>query len=199
MEARPEVNPETVQSLRDAARKLLDDETARAASLNSRATALTGFVGVILSLGAAVGVGVGSSTVPATLSDWARIVIAVLAALALVALVLSVALVVVKVLRPLPGLTFATAEVDGWIKPAFTDLPTVQVNGYLTDGYAQAIHADRLRNNSKALWLNRGYVIVAMSLALIAAAGALATIDRYVAVRGHQPIHTSSKPAAAHN
>lgn len=192
---RPSVQTETVKALRDAARGLLDDEDRRADSLNARGTALTGFLGVILSLAAAAGAALGGRITEDGLNHRAQLVVAVLVASALVSLVVAVGLVVWKVIRPLPGKTIGLDDTDRWIEADFTDLQPVMVDGYLTDGYTQALRAERNRNDGKAKWLTCAYMIMCAGLALVAAAGATATLGRYVG-EGHQNTNTQTNGGA---
>lgn len=53
------INAETVSELLAAVRGLVRDEQDRETSFNTRASGLTGFVGIILSLGAAAGASTG--------------------------------------------------------------------------------------------------------------------------------------------
>lgn len=172
------VHADTVESLRDAARGLVSDEDRRSDSLNARGTALTGFVGIILSLAAAAGAGFGTNAV--ALDHWAQTTVAILIAAALALLVGAVGAVVLKVIRPLPGSTISLKDTDRWIEPAFTDLDRVLIDGYLLDGYTQSLRAERDRNDGKAKWLRRGYVTVCLGLVCVAGAGGVATVDRYV-------------------
>jgi MFS family permease len=176
--------------LREAARQLLADEDSRGSSLNGRGTALAGFVGVILSIAAAGGAGLGSSTT-AELGHGVRIAVAVLIAFGLLILVAAVIAVVWKVLLPSPGETIALADTDHWIDPTFTDRVSVNTEGYLLDGYTKALRTERERNDKKADWLGRSYIAVCIGLVLVAIAGAAATLDRYVGGK-----HTA-KPAQA--
>lgn len=190
------VKPTTVESLRDAARGLVADEDRRSDSLNARGTALTGFVGVILSLAAAAGAGFGAS--PVVLDHWARTSVTILITVALALLVASVGAVVLKVIRPLPGITISLHDTDKWIEPAFTDLDQVLIDGYLLDGYTQSLRVERDRNNGKAKWLRWSYVTVCLGLVCVAGAGGVATVDRY-ARAGKGPTGSSHIHAGHHS
>jgi hypothetical protein len=148
---------------------------------------------VILSLAAVAGTTLGGRNEAP--DRWARIVVSVFFSTALAALVVSLIAIVWKVLLPRPGLTIHTNDTDRWIEPEFTDLETVMVDGYLLDGYAQALHAVRDRNEGKATWLGRGFIIVCIALGCVAIAGVTATLDRY-AIRGrtNPPVRTRTKP-----
>jgi hypothetical protein len=168
----------TVEELRDAVHDLLKDEDARAQSLNGRATGLTGFVGVILSVAAAAGA-VGAPDRAGGLTRSVELLVALLVAIALAALVSAVVIVVVKVLLPSPGLRIATSEVERYPTYEFVTQPRVMIQGRLLRGYVEALARDRERNEMKARWLKLSYVVVTFGLALVSLAGVVATIGRY--------------------
>lgn len=174
----------TVGELRDAVRAILDDEQDRGDSLNSRASGLAGFIGVILSVAAAAGATLGGSDAGDELESWVRVGVAGSLAVALAALVAAVILVVWKVLRPQPLLAVSTDDTDRYTQQPFVSYQPVQVHGYLVDAYAQALKAERSCNDGKARWLNRVYVLVCVALALVALAGGAATLDRNVGDSG---------------
>ena len=170
----------TVEELLVAVQALLKDESDRAASLNGRASGLTGFIGIILSIATAAVAAIGKDA-GTGLHDWVRIAVGGLVALALASLVAAVIAVVVKVLLPTEGLTIATAEVMAYPTWEFISRDTTLVRGHLMRGYAIALERDRHRNSDKATWLGRGYKLVCVGIVLVAIAGASATLDRYVA------------------
>ena len=174
-----QIVPETVTALRDAARLLWKDEDDRASSLNARASGLTGFIGVILSLAAVVGT-IGGTTASSRLADWVRVSVGIVVALALIVLVVAVFLAVWKVLLPRPGITISREDTDHYVLPKFTSLEPTMLNGYLVDAYTQALKIERARNDEKACWLSRSYKLLCAGLALVALAGAVATLDAYV-------------------
>ena len=174
------IDPETLRTLRDAARELLSDEDRRSDSLTARGTALTGFVGVVLSLSAAVVGTLGLATSEARLDRWATAVVGGLLTSALVSLMAAVGIVVWTVIRPFPGTTISLGDTERWTQPEFTQLEAVVVYAYLTNGYRQALRSERHRNNRKARWLTRAYLIVSLGLAFVAVSAALAIVDRYV-------------------
>lgn len=174
-----EIVPATVAELRDGLRGLLDDEDARANSLNARGSALTGFVGVVLSVAAATVVSVGSGGAT-ELRHGVKVGVGVVVAVAFVALLLALVCLVVWVLLPRPGKTIGTDDTDQWGTWHYVSQETVKITGYLLNGYSKALRTERVKNGRKAKWLRRSYVLVLVGLGLIALAGAAATLDRYV-------------------
>jgi hypothetical protein len=170
---------ETVEELLRAVRHFLKDEADRSASLMARGSGLTGFVGIILSVAAAVGA-FGTSGLGG-LHHSVRVLAGALVTLALVLLVASVVAVVLKVLRPAPGFTVATEEVEQYPTFGFISRDRVMVQGDLMTGLVAALRKDRDNNDDKAKWLQRSYYGVCVALGLVALAGALGTLDRYVA------------------
>lgn len=187
-----QIVPGTVAELRDAVRGLLKDEDERANSLNTRASALTGFVGVILSVAAAAGVAIGTGSGP-QLSGWGKATVGPLMGIALISLVAAVVLAVAKVLFPREGISIATEDTDRYILPEFTGLKPGMVSGYLADAYAQALKIERVKNKTKATWLGRAYLMVCAGLVAVALAGALATLDRYVGDGEREPERAESR------
>jgi hypothetical protein len=179
---KPEIDPGSVEELLATVKDLLKDESDRATSLNGRGSGLTGFIGVILSLAAATGAALGRDA-GASLHPWVRIAVGVLVVLALVALGGAVIAVVAKVLIPTEGITIATREAKQYPTWSFISRERVMIQGHVMRGYVGALERDRKRNASKATWLGRGYKLVTVGLIAIGLAGAIATIDRYVAGR----------------
>lgn len=174
-----DIVPESVEELRNAVRDLLKDEDARAQSLNTRASGLTGFVGLILSVAAAAGA-VGGRGTTADLHHWSRIVIGGSVAGALLALVAAVFVSVVKVLLPSPGVTISIEEVERYPLPESVSLDKVIIQGRLMWGFVDALKRERQRNESKAGWLKFSYIVVCVGLGLVSLAGATAIVGRYV-------------------
>lgn len=178
-----EIVDASVGELLGAIRHLLADEESRASSLNSRGSGLTGFIGVILSVAAAAGAGL---TVKG-LDHWARVVVGVLVGIAFLVLVIAVVLVVARVLVPTDGVAISVDEAQKFPTWEFIARPQVMIQGHLMRGYLRTLARDRQRNNTKALWLRISYILVTVGLILVAAAGAVATLDRYVRAPAKQP------------
>jgi hypothetical protein len=171
---------ETVTELLSTVRGLLKDEGDREASLNARASGLTGFVGLILSLAAAAGAATGKDA-GVGLHHGVRVLTGALVAGALVVLAAAVVLVVVKVLLPKQSSVIATTEATRYPTWEFISQEHVMVQGRLMRGFVGSLEHDRERNALKAEWLSRSYVLVCTGLVLVACAGVAGTLDRYVA------------------
>jgi hypothetical protein len=176
----PKIDPETVAELLSTVRDLQRDESERASSLNTRASGLTGFVGLILSIAAAAVAATGKSA-GVGLDHWARVFTGLFVAIALVLLVLAIVVVVAKVLVPTPGWSLAIGEVQRYPTWDFIAQECVMIQGRVMQGFVVALRRDRARNAAKATWLARSYWLVCVGLALVGSAGVLSTIDRYVA------------------
>jgi len=176
----PEINEATVSELLSTVRGLLKDEGDREASLNTRASGLTGFVGLILSLAAAAGAGLGKDA-GAGLDHGVRVLSGILVAGALVTLAAAVVLVVAKVLLPKRGVVIATSEAVRYPTWEFISQEHVMIQGRLMSGLLNSLEVDRRRNALKAMWLSRTYTLVCIGLLLVASAGVAGTLDRYVA------------------
>lgn len=170
----------TVTELLSTVQGLLKDEEDRATSLNARASGLTGFVGIILSLAAAAGAATGKDA-GAGLHHGVRVLTGVLVASALVMLALAVVLVVARVLLPTPSFTIATDEATRYPTWEFISQEHVMIQGRLMRGSVITLTRDRERNALKAKWLRRSSVLVCTGLLFVASAGVAGTLDRYVA------------------
>jgi hypothetical protein len=177
---KPNINRETVAELLATVRALQKDEGERASSLNARASGLTGFVGLILSIAAAAVAATGDSA-EAGLNREVRILTGSFVVAALVLLVLAIVVVVARVLVPTPGWSIAVAEVKRYPTWEFIAEDPVMIRGRLLKGSAEALDRDRARNAMKAKWLGRSYWLVCIGLAFVAMAGIVSTLDRYVA------------------
>jgi hypothetical protein len=174
------INAETVSELLSAVQGLVKDEHDRESSFNSRASGLTGFVGIILSLAAAAGATAGE-TAGVGLHHGVRVFAAVLVALALLVLASAVVLVVWKVLLPKPALTIDTNEIEQYPTNEFIHRDHVGIQGHLMNGFIESLKTERARNALKAEWLGWSYKLVCAGLSLVALAGVASTLDRYVA------------------
>jgi hypothetical protein len=179
-----EVVEATVDELFGAVQAFLHEEEARAASLNSRGSGLTGFVGIILSIAAAVGTLGGNAASLRDLHHAVRVLVGVLLATALFLLILAIIFVVWKVLLPKEGYTVDLSEIERFPTFEYISRQRVQVQGDLMLGLVTALEADRRRNDDKATWLGRSYKTVCLGLILVALAGTSASLDRYVAGDG---------------
>jgi hypothetical protein len=173
-----EIVPESVEELRNAVRDLVKDEDARAQSLNARASGLTGFVGLILSVAAAAGVGGRGTT--AVLHHWPRVVVGVSVAAALLALVAAVFVAVVKVLLPSVGFTTSMEEVERYPLQESISEDKVMIQGRLMWGFVGTLRRERERNDDKERWLKLSYVVVCLGLGFVSVAGTTAIVAGYV-------------------
>jgi hypothetical protein len=174
-----DIVPETVEELRNAVRDLVKDEDARAESLNSRASGLTGFVGLILSVAAAAGA-IGGRATTAGLHQWSRVVVGVSVAAALLALVAAVFVSVVKVLLPRPGIAISMEEVERYPLSESVSQDKVMIQGRLMWGFIESLKRERQLNDSKARCLKFSYIAVCVGLSLVSLAGTTAIVDGYV-------------------
>jgi hypothetical protein len=173
------MNEETVAELLTTVRWLQSDERERASGLNTRASGLTGFVGLILSIAAAAVAATGKGA-GAGLHHDVRVVTGALVVAALFVLALTIVVVVAKVLVPTPGWSLAISEVRRFPNWEFIAQDRVKVQGHVMRGLVLALDGDRERNAVKAKWLARSYWLVCLGLALVASAGIISTLDRYV-------------------
>jgi hypothetical protein len=178
--AEPVIVAETVTELLSTVRGLLKDEGDTEASLNARASGLTGFVGLILSLAAAAGATTGKDA-GLGLHHGVRVLTGILVAGALVALAAAVVLVVARVLLPKQTVVIAANEATEYPTWEFISQEHVMIQGRLMRGFLASLERDRERNALKAKWLSRSYVLVCTGLLLVACAGVAGTLDRYVA------------------
>jgi hypothetical protein len=173
-------NSETVSELLSAVQGLVKDERDRETGFYSRASGLTGFVGLILALATAAGATTGRNA-GAGLHHGVRVFAGILVALALLVLASAVVLVVWKVLLPRPALTIDTDEVERYPTNEFVYRDHVGIQGHLMNGFVISLKRERERNASKAVWLGWSYKLVCAGLVLVAFAGMAGTLDRYVA------------------
>lgn len=168
----------TLAELRDTMRDLLKEEDERGNSLNIRASALTGFVGVILSVAAAAGLTGGVGDQPGR--DWVKALVVMLMTAALTSLIFAVGAAVFFVLRPQRGVTVGLNDTAKFNETDFTSLEPPSIHRYLIDAYGQALTVARNRNDKKASWLTASYAALLVGVAAVALAGFTATLDSYV-------------------
>jgi hypothetical protein len=173
----------TVDELLATVNGLLKDETDRATSLNTRASGLTGFIGIILSVAAAAGAAT-SSTTGAALDHWVRVLVGICLVLALGLLVAALILVIAKVLLPTEGFTISMEQVRQYPNWKSISRERALVQGEILRNFVRTLERDRLRNAGKARWLGRSYKLVGAGLILVALSGGAATLDRYVGGAG---------------
>lgn len=123
----PPIVAETVDELLSAVQGLVRDESERATVLDTRASVLTGVVGIVLSVAAAAGVATGKGA-GVGLDHGVRVLVGALVALALAVLVTAVVVVVVKVLVPGHGVTIALSEVKRYPTYEFISQERVMIS-----------------------------------------------------------------------
>jgi hypothetical protein len=165
----------TLEELRDTLRDLLKEEDERGQSLNTRAAALTGFAGVILSLAAAAAL-----TGEEPERDWVKALVVVLMTIALASLLAAVGAAVFFVLRPQRGFTIGLEDTKRFNDEEFTSLEVPSFHRYLIDAYKRTLGVARNRNDKKAIWLTISYVALLIGVAAVGLAAFTVTLDRYV-------------------
>jgi hypothetical protein len=169
-----QANEKTVQALLDGVREMLQDESQRGESLNSRGAAVSGFLGIVIALSGTVeGTTFGSG------GEY-HAVAACLAAAALVALLGSVGLIGWGVLLPSAADAIAIEDVEKFPTYRFITQTPLMVSGYLLTGSVGVLKRERTRNNRKARWLRFGYIAMSFGLLLVSAAGIVLTIEAVV-------------------
>jgi hypothetical protein len=165
---RPDVRlrPDTVDALLEAVRDLLRTEDTRSQGLNGRGTALTGFVGIIVSVSATVGKAILSGS---GVHDGWRTAAAWVLGIGLVLLMLSVVSVVWGVLLPQSSVAIATSEVGLFAEPEYVFREKVMVQGSILRGLIDVLAAERDANGHKADWLKASYLLLTSGLVLVAA------------------------------
>jgi hypothetical protein len=167
-------NEKTVSILLDGVRRMLDDENQRGESLNSRAAAVSGFLGIVIAVSGTVeGTTFGSG-------GGYHAVAACLAGAALIALLISVGLIGWGVLLPTAAEAVAIADVEKFPTYRFITRDPTMTSGYLLRGDIGVLKRERDRNNRKARWLRYGYVAMATGLLFVSSAGIVLTIDAVV-------------------
>jgi len=126
--AEPVIVEETVEELRQAVRRFLDDEDSRAQSLNNRASGLTAFVGVIVPLA-----GLLVRPYPGV-NEGVRTFIAIVAPIGFLLLLLGAAFAVRKVLLPSEGVAVSVDEVKRHPTYQFIGEKSLMVKGRLLRG-----------------------------------------------------------------
>lgn len=166
-----ESNPKTVEVLLDAVRRMLDEEDRRGESLNLRASAVAGFLAIMIGF---------AGTIVATASRSGgefHAVAAGLAGAAMVALVTAIGLLGWGVLLPGSAKAISIHDVEAFPTRRWINEETVMVRGYLLRGAIGVLKRDRERNNWKARWLRYGYLGMGAGLLLVSAAGLVLAIE----------------------
>jgi hypothetical protein len=174
------VNDETVNALLAGVQRLMTSEESRGESLNGRASGVTGFIALIVSVAAALS-RVPTGTVHGTTRTVALLVFLGSVGAFLVALWMAI----FKVLRPSPGLTIADNEVQQYPTYAWIKRRPVEVQGHLMKAVIETLNSERARNDGKARWLNRAYVALLVGVICLAGDGLILLHD--AGSRGDSP------------
>src|SRR5947209_236341 len=167
----PKPDEKTVEALLEGVRQMLQDESQRGESLNSRGAAVSGFLGIVIALSGTVeGTTFGSG------GEY-HAVAACLAAAALVSLLLSVGLIGWRVLLPTAADAIAIEDVEKYPTNRFLTQTPLMVNGYFLNGSVKVLKRERNRNNRKARGLRYGYIAMSIGLLLVSGAGIVLTIE----------------------
>ncbi len=143
-------------------RELLRAEETRATSLHTRGSGLAGFVGVIVSVSAAV----GRDALSADLSDGLGLLAVALFATALAALLAAVLCVVLRVLLPQSHETLAMSDVRRYPLPDFVFQDKVMVQGRTMRGLIEELGSQRGLNDARARGLQHSYTLLLVGLGL---------------------------------
>lgn len=159
----------TVDALLETVRHLLEEESARDQSFNARGVGIAGFVGIVVSLSAALGrdaLSVGWD------SPWKGIAVGLFAG-ALTALLSALVILLAKVLMPKESVSLSIEEVERYPLPEFVYAPKVMNQGSTLRGLIEALVIQRARASSKAGGLHWSYRLVVIGLTCISILGFL--------------------------
>jgi hypothetical protein len=170
-EASPQVEPETVEILLDATRRMLDNEGQRGQGLEGRGTAIAGFLGITIALAGSVEASTRGSR------GGYHAAASALVGAALIALLVAVGLIGWGVLLPTPTQAVAMEEIERFPTLRFVARDPVMTQGYLLRGAIGVLRRERRRNNHKARWLRYGYLGMGVGLLLVTSAGLVLTIQ----------------------
>lgn len=168
-----QVNPETVETLYAAVGEFLSAEDAREQSFNTRAGGLAGFVGIIVSISAAV----GKVALDEDPSEWATIAGGIFFGVAMIALVASLLISITRVLIPQEGAAIAIGDIENYPNWGHIDQEKVMVQGKILRGLVTALAKDRQRNDKKATALGRAYAALLVGIGALAVFGGILAID----------------------
>jgi hypothetical protein len=149
------VNAETVDALLRAVQRFEDAEERRGESLNARASGVSGFVGLIIS----VSVTLANFEAAPVQGRAGHATMALLLA-AVIAFLVGMWMVIFKVLRPAPAFVIHEDEAAKYPTYPWVRKRPVEVQGYLVRAGAKVLKKERDRNKSKATWLNRAYAVL---------------------------------------
>lgn len=161
------VQRETVEVVLENVRELLVQEDTRAQSLHTRGTGIAGFAGIIVSLLAAI----AQDLPAATRGGSERDVVVVFFVIGLILLVAAVLTVLFGVLRTRTITTIGIREVDAYLRKDYVSKSATWVRGRTMATLNKALVTERLQNNRRSAWLNRGGLLLASAIVAVAVAG----------------------------
>ena len=159
-----ELQADTVDALVETTWGLIEDEIGVGQALETRASALAGFAGVILTLAGAVGSVEGASRQP----HGAKIVIVISFGLGLALLVATILVSVLLVLRPRPVEKLAMQEVARYPTHEFVYRDKVEIQGRTLRGLVTSLASLRDASDVMGRRLRWAYLVFAAGLICIA-------------------------------
>lgn len=165
---------ETVTVLLENVRGLLEDEDARSASVNARATQLVSFTAVLLALAAGLG---ARDIVDPELSAEQKWVAVVFFMLGLAGLTWTIGTTIFGTLMPSSYETIAQEELDLYETELPYEDPT-NVRGRTMRGLIQALRTQRRRNDTRVRHLRWSYWGLVGAIVAFAGVGATIGLDR---------------------
>ena len=175
------IRADTVAALLDAVGDYLSAEDVREQSFNTRAGGLSGFVGIIISLSAAV----GKVALDENPSDWATAAGGAAFGVAMAALVVCLVIAITKVLVPQEGAAIAISDIEKYPTWDYISREKHMAEGEILRGLAIALAKDRQRNSAKARALGHAYIALLVGIGTLALFGAILAVDAICNCRYH--------------
>lgn len=167
------IQGESVEALLEAVDGFLSAEDSREQSFNTRAGGLSGFVGIIISISAAV----GKVALDENPSHGATLLGGVAFGLAMVALVSSLVIAITRVLIPQEGAAIAISDIEKYPNWEYISREKPMVQGEIMRGLVTALAKDRQRNDAKATALGHAYIGLLVGIGALAAFGGILAVD----------------------
>jgi hypothetical protein len=154
----PPIQADTVDALLETVRGLLSYEDARSSDLTDRATALIGFIGIMLSVAGAFSV---SGSFNAALNPVRHSALGIVAIILLIAaftaLIIATVLLVLGVLDRSPAQRFSAAEVRAFPTNIRIRSEKVAIQGRTLNGLTESLLGERARNEEKSKAIKSAY------------------------------------------
>jgi hypothetical protein len=164
-----DIDPQTVAAGLENVRWVLADEQARGQSLQTRASGLAGFAGIIISLLAAAASGVADRD---DLSAGQQTAVTTFLTCGLALLVGAIAMLLLGVLATRQIHVTALRELELYKTRRYMSHTVQWAHGRITTTLVGALAAERLQNSRRVRWLNAGAAAIVAALVFVAA-GAL--------------------------